>query len=755
MDEFKTLRVTLGNCEPPINESQGGSEPNTDWRPISPYCIQVSGRNNGMQGYRELQLYNTATSEGLGVTKPNAPSDPDYVPPFENLVACAIPPMLSVSPRTNTVGAELSYFPIDINSNVRWAVSADSWLTPSPFKRNYLLNSGVVVGPTGTQSMRTYNFSTNIPNGTRVTLSMKADLGKDYFGISVNGGNTYLTEFWPSDETNGVFSKTFTWSVGNTSNLTVYQYGGSGSSSIDWIMLTPSNVVTDGETTVGPTSSQSIKVYLLDRPIQNGTLVTIEMDADLGKDYFAVYTNHGNNYLGEFWPAHQTDGVFRRTFTWNGGNVPNITLYQYGGSGSSTINYFRLRPHDTSDWITAPEDSTVQGSGNAKLNVRVEPNSGDQRTGALTVLGGGLSESISINQGAAAAKYLDVSISSRSVGYGQSTFTFNISSNVSWTISDDSPWINPTVTSGSGDAQITVIVDNNSGGQRNGTISVDGDGVPNKNISVTQQAIPTYIISLYGRGAMMEDFEGANTPDEAMLNAVQRTIYATDVVGEIGIGTRFYMDSSLTSTVPGNARWYRLGNTTIAIQIGNGGYYLDMVDTSISLEVSPATLNVGSGAVFRSVTVTSTAPWQVHNKPSWVTNINPDSGNGNASIVVSIEANTGGSPRSGSVTLRTVPYTRSAQIQITQQGFAVVTPSEYSMPKAGGSFTITVNTSGAWSVRTPLENGISIPANQLSGSGNGTINVSVSANPFDNFRLIPIEISIGGVWHMVTVNQAG
>ena len=46
--------------------------------------------NTGFKGWHLLEEYNTATGEPTGQTKPNAPLDPDYVPPVYDPTTCPI-----------------------------------------------------------------------------------------------------------------------------------------------------------------------------------------------------------------------------------------------------------------------------------------------------------------------------------------------------------------------------------------------------------------------------------------------------------------------------------------------------------------------------------------------------------------------------------------------------------------------------------------------------------------------------------------
>lgn len=58
------------------------------WRPSSPTCEVVGGYKTGMLNYITLEEYDTYTGNATGLTKPNTPSDPDYVAPIFDPVTC-------------------------------------------------------------------------------------------------------------------------------------------------------------------------------------------------------------------------------------------------------------------------------------------------------------------------------------------------------------------------------------------------------------------------------------------------------------------------------------------------------------------------------------------------------------------------------------------------------------------------------------------------------------------------------------------
>ena len=47
-------------------------------------------RNTGLQGWHELEEYFTDTDEASGNDKANVPTDPDYVPPVQNIEDCPL-----------------------------------------------------------------------------------------------------------------------------------------------------------------------------------------------------------------------------------------------------------------------------------------------------------------------------------------------------------------------------------------------------------------------------------------------------------------------------------------------------------------------------------------------------------------------------------------------------------------------------------------------------------------------------------------
>lgn len=117
--------------------------------------------------------------------------------------------------------------------------------------RNLLLDSGRAVS-SASYNMTVYPLTKTLTQNLQVTVSMKATLGtgKKYFGLYNSGGALQVATLTPGDMgTDGVYRKTFYWSIGSTSNvnLTIYHMDSTttATSTIEWIKLEEGNKATD------------------------------------------------------------------------------------------------------------------------------------------------------------------------------------------------------------------------------------------------------------------------------------------------------------------------------------------------------------------------------------------------------------------------------------------------------------------------------------------------------------------------------
>jgi mannan endo-1,4-beta-mannosidase len=248
-------------------------------------------------------------------------------------------------------------------------------------------------------------------------------------------------------------------------------------------------------------------------PVNNGQSVDIET-------VFAQAQARGNGYLGWSWSGNGgcctgLDMVsnFSSTFTTWGNRIVNgtngiratsviasvfgppannltvspTTLSFGSGATSSPVTVtanVSWTVTDNQTWISV---SPTSGANNGSFNVSATANtSSTSRTGTVTVTGGGISRAISVTQAGQTSNTLNVTPASLSFSSVTSTGAVQVTSNVSWTVSDDQTWLSASVASGSGNATFNVTAQANTGTtSRNATVTVSGGGIT-RTIPVTQ-----------------------------------------------------------------------------------------------------------------------------------------------------------------------------------------------------------------------------------------------------------------------------
>jgi pectate lyase len=140
---------------------------------------------------------------------------------------------------------------------------------------------------------------------------------------------------------------------------------------------------------------------------------------------------------------------------------------------------------DDQSWLSV---APASGSNNGSITVSATANTGTtSRSGVVTVSGGGITRTVAVVQaGQAQANLLTVSPPSLSFPAAAGAATATISSNVSWTATDNQSWLAVTPASGANNGSITVSATANTGtASRSGVVTVSGGGIT-RTIAVTQ-----------------------------------------------------------------------------------------------------------------------------------------------------------------------------------------------------------------------------------------------------------------------------
>lgn len=286
------------------------------------------------------------------------------------------------------------------------------------------------------------------------------------------------------------------------------------------------------------------------------------------------------------------------------------------------------------DWIIV---SPLNGNGNSTVDLNYSENTGTSpRTGTLTFEGGGITREVSIIQsGVAAEPYLNITPLTQNVSASSGSSDFQISSNVSWSISDDSDWLFKSPKEGLGDGTFTANYDQNiSDDFRVATITISGGGI-SKSVVVNQSGANPY------------------------LNIIPEN----QDIGSSDDSTVIIISSNLTWNITNNADWLSIsdsngiGNKSVTVLLQDNlsalsrsasvlisGEGIEKSATIIQagadafLNFSSDSINVSDSAGTASLTVSSNFTWLASSNADWVT-FSSDSGNGDTDIEVLYEQN--------------------------------------------------------------------------------------------------------------------
>ena len=416
-------------------------------------------------------------------------------------------------------------------------------------------------------------------------------------------------------------------------------------------------------------------------------------------------------------------------------------------------------------WLTISNISPWSSTGNGSFRINATANTGaTPRTGTITVTApGATTRTISVTQAAAPAT-LTLTMASWTPLAGASFADVQVNSNRTWDISSNAAWltvsnITPANRTGNGSFRINATA-NTGAVSRSGTITVTTPGAATRTISVTQAAAP----------ATLNLSAASWNPTSAAQNAVV-LVSSTRQWSVTSNATSWLTISNISpanQTGDGSFRINVTANTSVAARSGTIAVTAPGVSTrtiivtqagaNATLTLNPsATWNASPLATNRTINVTSNTTWGISSDTSWLTisNISPANRTGNGSFRINATANTGTTPRSGTITV-TAPGAATRTISVTQAAApAALTldPStEWHLSERAESRTINVTSNTTWNVSSNASwltiSNIS-PANR---TGNGSFRINTTANT-GVWRQGTITVTGGGLTRQIRVTQ--
>lgn len=330
--------------------------------------------------------------------------------------------------------------------------------------------------------------------------------------------------------------------------------------------------------------------------------------------------------------------------------------------------------------------------------------------------------------------------------------TITVTASAAWAVnkSAGSEWLTINPESGkAGTTNITLSATENTATEaRTATISV-WSGDITKKIEVTQ-AGANHEISIDTNNLEFTADEGSKTfkitTNTSWTVASDQTWCSVNPTSGKNDGTVTVKVEENTSTSE------RTATITVKSEVGDQTVKVIQSGAAAVLTLSVSSIDFTSGNGSQSFMITSNTSWTVSSDQTWC-NISPTSGSGDGSVTVSVDENKETSERTATITVKSDAGNKT--IKVTQNGTeAVLTLSVNSLEFAAGSgskiFRISSNTS--WAISSN-QNWCSI--SPTSGSGDGSVTVSVDENSSTSQRNATITVESATITRTLAVTQSG
>ncbi len=445
-------------------------------------------------------------------------------------------------------------------------------------------------------------------------------------------------------------------------------------------------------------------------------------------------------------------------------------LLQAQGSSPVTTVYWRVwvdfnqdNDFNDGDELVFESLSGGQGSVNGTLSVPDGISSGTTRMRVSMSTGqyssacsvGGIREVEDYQLTINTPDFLTITPGSLSIPSTGGNAGFIISSNTSWEITENAPWLTASPISGLGNGTITLTATpNNSTNGRSTNIIVSGDGVADQIVTVTQTGAPANL-------SLAPASQAVTAP------AGQTALQVTANVGWTATSNQSWAtvspasgngNAALTVTYAENT-----GSTqrTATITLNSPGQPAQTATvlqnapaTGPVLTVSPSSQQVGAAAGQTTIEVSSNVSWNVNASQPWAT-LSMNSGSGSETVTVSYTENTGSVPRSTMVIFSTPglpPQTAAIEQAAGSPTPALsVAPSSLTVNHEADCVAYTLSSNTTWTATADVNWVTSIQPS--SGNGDATVTVCYGENMTSSLRIANLTFTGAGASATASLNQ--
>ena len=410
------------------------------------------------------------------------------------------------------------------------------------------------------------------------------------------------------------------------------------------------------------------------------------------------------------------------------------------------------------DWITS---SITEGSNDGQFVLTIAPLMGDSdqgRQAIVSVTAGELESKVYVNQSIDSDYSFSVTPMELVFDYVGGTGSLTVVGNVGWTASTEADWITIDLTSGDGDAEMTVnVAENPELTSREAAIQFDytfpGTGAVNIFVWVHQGPAPDphfltvtpLELSFSKDGGTAEIIVECDTDWNAEFLSEWASLSATNGTGNATI--ILTVEENLV-VVPRSFSFLIVSGTlskrvTVSQEQG---------EEPPTVSLSPDTLFISDAGAVATLNITSNVAWELQTPNNWILMLN-HSGSGNATQDIIVYENQTTSVRYGEV-IALYNGEEMDRTVIAQEGKVIILEADLTLIQArpeGGQYTVHVTSTLNWQVEKGAD-WLSYSPNSGSGDGEFVITVEPMVTPMPRTT----EIQLNGDYNtqvIITVVQ--
>ncbi|MGC9342696.1 MAG: BACON domain-containing protein, partial [Bacteroidales bacterium] len=559
-------------------------------------------------------------------------------------------PYLDVSPNSQDVGAAAGSSTFSVNTNVEWSVTDDAdWLSAN---RTHGNNISVSYDENNSTYDRTANITVTGTGRLSETVT-----------VTQAGGTTYL-DISPNIYIVGGLAGSVTFSV--STNV-----GWSITDDADWLTATKTD---------GSTITVNYEEFLSADNLTRSASITASGTGGVSET--VTITQESSNKVADI-----SAGPGNRNVSAAAGS----TTFRVIASGDA---WSLIPANDGATWLTAVKsnDTTITATYD-------ENTSGISRIGKICVTApwmSGQTMDLTVTQSETSA-YLDIFPTSKLVSKASGRYTFSVSTNIDWDVTDDVTWLTATRIDQS--SFLVAYGDNTPNVQRTANILVTGSEGISKTVTLTQAGETPYLeifptSKLVGTGSGSTTFSVSTNVDWSVTDDVSWLTATKTDASTISVS---YEENISASQRTAHITATGAEGVTETITVSQAG-------TSTYLDVSPNSQTMGPKAGSTTFSVSSSVGWNVTDDADWLTATKTDG----STISVTYDENPDPyNSRTANITAtgtggvtETVTLTQSAN---KYSWYLAIIPTYKNVSSDLGTTTFSVVTNLQWSVTDDAE----------------------------------------------------